>query len=52
MDKVKECRDKCQPIRPHDSQRAKLSRQPAKYFWLSEDKSECNCFRIPLGGNR
>ena len=52
-DKVKECRDKCQPIRPKDNQRAKLSRQPAKFFWLSKDKTECNCLpRYPLGGNK
>ena len=51
-DKVKECRDKCQPIAPESDARAEVSIYPAMYFWLSEDKTECNCLpEYPLGGD-
>ena len=46
-DPVKECRDKCQPMKDHVR-----STNFAMYFWLSNDKSECYCLPdYPLGGN-
>ena len=47
-DLVKECRDKCQPL----DATAKSSKYPAMFFWLSNEKTECNCLpNYPLGGD-
>ena len=51
-DQVKECRYKCQPITPNGDARNRVSMYPAMFFWLSKDKTECNCLPdYPLGGD-
>ena len=50
-DPVRECRDKCQPIRAMDDSRKQVSRNPAMFFWLSDNDGTCNCLpNTPLGG--
>ena len=52
VDPIRECRDKCQPIRNISGERSDEPYNPAMYFWLSKDKKECTCLPgTPLGGN-
>ena len=51
-DRIKECRNKCQPMRSNATNDKEKSLYPANFFVLSSDQGECRCLpNHPLGGS-